>query len=141
MKRFLMAAAAALILPATAAFAADHQGWGDDNRNPNAWQDRHPHAVAGHPHWSRGDKLYHQYWDKQYYVDDWHARHLRRPPHGYRWVDVDGDYLLVAITTGIILDVMMNQGMGDMGGHGMGDHDMGDHDMGDHGPHDDGLHH
>lgn len=122
----LAAAAAALLLPASAGAAApahdivvaqrDHhdwnrrdRNWDHDRRNPNAWRDSHPHAIAGHPHWSRGDRLYRQYWGPNYYVTDWRTHHLRRPPHGYRWVEVDGDYLLVAITTGIILDVMLHQ--------------------------------
>jgi Ni/Co efflux regulator RcnB len=70
---------------------------------------RYPGAVVTRPHWSRGDRLYHEYWGPNYYVDDWQAYHLRRPPRGYRWVHVDNDFLLVAITTGIIFDLMLNQ--------------------------------
>jgi Ni/Co efflux regulator RcnB len=117
-------AVAALSLPAAAADsdhhpATKHQAshsdhhpapaMGDDHRNPNAWQDRTPNAVVGHMHWSRGDRLYHDYMTPDYYVTDWKTRHLRRPPHGDRWVHVNDNYLLVAIATGVILDVAANQ--------------------------------
>ena len=40
-------------------------------------------------------------------VTDWRARHLRQPPRGYHYVRSDnGDYLLVAITTGIIASIL-----------------------------------
>lgn len=80
----------------------------NNHRNPNAWRDRYPNAVASHPHWSRGDRLYSSYRQPQYYVTDYQRYHLRRPPHGYRWTRVNNDFILVAITSGIIADVMMN---------------------------------
>lgn len=78
------------------------------NSNPNAWRERYPHAVASRPHWSRGDRLYSSYRQPQYYVTDYRRYHLRRPPHGYRWTRVNNDFILVAISSGIIADVMMN---------------------------------
>jgi Ni/Co efflux regulator RcnB len=36
-------------------------------------------------------------------VADWHARHLAPPPRGYRPVQVDGDHVLAAVATGIII--------------------------------------
>jgi Ni/Co efflux regulator RcnB len=127
MKIILIAAlAAALALPATASFAAHDNGrhrghnpyanqygdWNNDTRAPDAWTQRYPNAVVAPPHWSRGDRLYRSYWGPNYYVDDWQSHHLRRPPRGYRWVHVDNDYLLVAITTGIIFQIMLNQDRG-----------------------------
>lgn len=133
MKRILMAGMiAALALPAAQSVAAPagnliiaardserhrvrdrhrvYRGdWNSDTRMPNAWQQRYPSAVVAQPRWSRGDRLYRNYWGPNYYVDDWQSHHLRRPPRGYRWVHVDDDYLLVAITTGIILDLLLNQ--------------------------------
>lgn len=123
MKPILIAALAVLVsLPAIGAASAappqntvvaqydrHHYDWDRDNRDPHAWHHRHPYAYATHPRWSRGDRLYRQYWGPHYYVTDWRVRHLRRPPHGYRWVDVDGDYFLVAISTGIIMDMMVHR--------------------------------
>ncbi|HEY9130269.1 MAG TPA: RcnB family protein [Dyella sp.] len=52
-------------------------------------------------HWVRG----HRYGGPRYYVDNWNYYHLRQPPYGYRWVRADDDFLLVAIATGVILDI------------------------------------
>ena len=38
---------------------------------------------------------------------DYGRYHLRRPPHGYHWVRGDnGDFLMVAVTTGIISSII-----------------------------------
>jgi Ni/Co efflux regulator RcnB len=42
-----------------------------------------------------------------YVVSDWRGHHLRPPPRGYYWVQVGADYLLVAIATGIIEQLML----------------------------------
>ncbi len=57
----------------------------------------------------RGDRVPFDYRSRQYVVDDWQGHGLRRPPRGYHWVQNGGDYLLVAITTGIILELLLNQ--------------------------------
>lgn len=56
----------------------------------------------------RGDRLPSEYRSRQYVVDDWRGHHLNRPPRGYHWVQSGNDYFLVAITTGIILQLLMN---------------------------------
>ena len=33
--------------------------------------------------------------------------HLRRPPRGYEWRQVDGNYVLAAITTGLIASILL----------------------------------
>ena len=57
----------------------------------------------------RGDRVPLDYRSKQYVVDDWQGHGLRRPPRGYHWVQNGSDYLLVAITTGLILELLLNQ--------------------------------
>lgn len=56
----------------------------------------------------RGGYLPPQYRHRQYVVNDWYGHRLSRPPVGYHWVQVGGDYVLVAIATGIILQLMLN---------------------------------
>lgn len=51
--------------------------------------------------WQRG----HRYYGQQYVIRDYDHYHLRRPPYGHHWVKADGKYLLVAIATGLILDI------------------------------------
>jgi Ni/Co efflux regulator RcnB len=42
-------------------------------------------------------------------VEDWHGHGLRQPPRGYQWVQSGGDYILVAIATGLILELLLNR--------------------------------
>ncbi|CAJ0992670.1 RcnB family protein [Sodalis praecaptivus] len=54
----------------------------------------------------QGHALPRQYRTKQYQVDDWRARGLKAPPSGHRWVRVNNDYILIAITTGVITSII-----------------------------------
>ena len=54
--------------------------------------------------WQRG----HRYHGPTYVVRNYGHYHLRQPPRGYHWVRANNnDYLLVAIATGIILDMAL----------------------------------
>lgn len=56
----------------------------------------------------RGDRLPMEYRQNNYVVDDWRGHRLNQPPRGYRWVQSGADYLLVAVATGLILDILIN---------------------------------
>ncbi|MDE1893710.1 MAG: RcnB family protein [Xanthomonadaceae bacterium] len=57
----------------------------------------------------RGGYMPVEYRGGPYVVEDWRRDHLREPPRGYRWVRSDnGDFLLVAITSGIIADLLLH---------------------------------
>lgn len=61
-------------------------------------------VPPGH-RWERG----HRYEGPVYVVHDYREYRLRTPPRGYHWVRADdGDYLLVGIATGIILDMALH---------------------------------
>ncbi|OOG53033.1 RcnB family protein [Polaromonas sp. C04] len=63
---------------------------------------------AGPDHnFRRGGRLPNEYRNHQYVVDDWREHHLSAPPRGYQWVQTGGDYVLVAIATGIIAQVLL----------------------------------
>ena len=55
----------------------------------------------------RGGRLPPEYHNRQYVVDDWRAHRLQAPPRGYHWVQTGGDYVLVAIATGVILQLIL----------------------------------
>lgn len=57
--------------------------------------------------WHRGSHLPPEYRGHSYVVDDWRAHRLPRPPRGHHWVAVGGEYLLVAIPTGVIVQVVV----------------------------------
>jgi Ni/Co efflux regulator RcnB len=66
-----------------------------------------PYFDPGYRVWRSGDRLPSYYRDR-YRDVDWRDCGLREPPRGYRYVEDDrGNYLLVAIATGIILSVLL----------------------------------
>jgi Ni/Co efflux regulator RcnB len=56
----------------------------------------------------RGGRLPDRYRSHQYVVNNWREHHLRPPPRGYHWVQTGGDYVLAAIATGVIADLIIN---------------------------------
>jgi Ni/Co efflux regulator RcnB len=101
-----------------------HENRHDDRRGPGRHDDRDhgrpsynphrgppPHAHGGPPprHWQRGQYLPPTYRARTYVIDDWRGHHLRQPPRGHRWVQVGADYVLIAIATGLIAQVILSQ--------------------------------
>ncbi len=88
----------------------DHRDRRDDHRD-DRWQGRDNHRWdgAGPNHdFRRGQRLPDRYRHNQYVVNDWRGHHLRQPPRGYHWVQTGGDYVLAAIATGVIADLIIN---------------------------------
>ncbi|MFT3721386.1 RcnB family protein [Pseudorhodoferax sp.] len=84
------------------------------HRGPDRWDPPqrhgqfHPDRRDGPPHrWQRGERLPPAYRARYYVVDDWRGHRLQRPPRGYHWVQVGADYVLIAIATGIIAQVIL----------------------------------
>lgn len=67
----------------------------------------------GHAHhrwnyrWRRGRRMDRDAWRYAARVD-WRRHHLRAPPRGYEWREVDGRYVLAAVATGLIADIILN---------------------------------
>jgi Ni/Co efflux regulator RcnB len=79
-----------------------------DNQG-RANNERRDERGAGPNHqFYRGERLPAEYRHRQYVVDDWRGHNLSAPPRGYHWVQTGGDYVLVAIATGIILQLLLN---------------------------------
>jgi Ni/Co efflux regulator RcnB len=82
-----------------------------DHRNNRAHGDHHDRGErgAGPSHsYYRGGHLPPQYRTRQYVVEDWRGHRLSAPPRGYHWVQSGSDYILVAIATGVILNLLLN---------------------------------
>lgn len=94
-----------------------------DNR-PDYRPDSHPGYRPGYgpsvpPHlqgqrgagpnhnWYRGARMPAVYRTHHYVVDDWRLHRLTPPPRGYYWVQNGADYLLVAIATGVIAQIIL----------------------------------
>lgn len=56
-----------------------------------------------------GDRYPYEYRTSHYVVNDWRAHRLTPPPRGYHWVQYGNDYVLVAIATGIILQLLLDR--------------------------------
>src|SRR5689334_9961945 len=57
--------------------------------------------------WHRGGYVPRAY--RSYYVQDPYYYGLRPAPRGYRWVYADGNFVLMALATGLIAEIIANQ--------------------------------
>jgi len=115
MKKFAgtLIVCAALSMVATPLLAQSH---GHGHGHPGRGHGRGPahhygmHDRGRHEGWyKRGGRVPVEYRGPRYVVTDWRHDHLREPPRGYHWVRSDnGDFLLVAIATGIITDILLH---------------------------------
>lgn len=78
-------------------------------RFANGHDNRRDHGAGPDRSFYRGERLPIYYRSPQYVVIDYRGHGLRIPPRGYHWVQTGGDYVLVAIATGIILELLLNR--------------------------------
>ena len=62
-----------------------------------------------HAEWRRGDRVPREFRGRNYVVNDWRGQRLQAPPRGYQWVGVGGDFVLTAVATGIIAQIVIGQ--------------------------------
>ncbi|WP_371816941.1 RcnB family protein [Rhodoferax sp. AJA081-3] len=91
----------------------DNDGRGHGHNNQRGDRDNRgdyrAERGAGPNHsYYRGGHLPYQYRTRQYVVEDWRGHRLSAPPRGYHWVQSGSDYILVAIATGVILQLLLN---------------------------------
>lgn len=88
-----------------------------DNRHENHRDGRRDHRWDGHPGYygargpdfRRGGYMPHEYRRPIYVVNNYYGHHLPAPRRGHQWVQVGGDYVLIAIATGIIAQIILSQ--------------------------------
>lgn len=74
--------------------------------NMQAIADDHDgHHYVHHEEWKKGARMHDEDWKRGAHVE-YKERHLRAPPHGYEWREVDGNYVLAAVATGVIASVV-----------------------------------
>ncbi|OQP71751.1 hypothetical protein IA54_001165 [Xanthomonas phaseoli pv. syngonii LMG 9055] len=128
MKRFIGSFMALTLLTSGAAFAAPqqhdldhdrdrdaqrHDDHGPDRRDDhrddrhddrrNAHHDDHRNDRRG-PSYCRGERLAPDHRGSR--VADYHKHHLKQPPRGHEWRQVDNTYVLIAVATGLITSVV-----------------------------------
>jgi Ni/Co efflux regulator RcnB len=113
MKRLIYATLSLSLLGSTAALAQPYPGpqHGSMDHGPS---DHAPmgHQAGGHQaggynsghQWRRGDRFTGQ----RHVVSNWNSYHLHQPPHGYEWVQDGSQFVMVAVATGVIADVLLN---------------------------------
>jgi Ni/Co efflux regulator RcnB len=111
----------------------DNRNWRQDRREDRGWnnqgtqqrgyvvdQPRYVYNQPGYaytapqyyshaPRYYRGGYLPRQYLGSSYYVNNWQAYPgMYAPPYGHQWVNVGGDFVLVALATGLIANLLVN---------------------------------
>lgn len=70
----------------------------------------HGPAYYAGPRYAVGGYVPYAFRAHRYWVNDWRAYNLAPPPYGYTWVETDsGDFLLMALATGLIASIILNQ--------------------------------
>lgn len=87
----------------------DSRGYDRGYRDYNRHDGGNFYYGARSPEFRRGGYIPYEYRNRQYYVNDWRGHHLSAPPRGYQWVQVGADYVLIAIATGLIANLILNQ--------------------------------
>ena len=87
----------------------DHGNPHDNRGNgPRGYdQDRRGPGAGPNHNFYRGERLSYEYRHNSYVVEDWRDHHLSAPPRGYHWVQTGSDYVLIAIATGIIAQILL----------------------------------
>jgi Ni/Co efflux regulator RcnB len=81
-----------------AVFAQDNH---DQRPDDHAAASHDNHQYVQHREWKKGAQMKQEDWSRGEAVD-YRTNHLKTPPRGYEWRQVDGNYVMAAITTGSI---------------------------------------
>jgi Ni/Co efflux regulator RcnB len=68
--------------------------------------DAHNQQYVRHDEWKKGYHMKSDDWNRAERVDNYRDYHLSAPPRGYEWREVDGNYVLAAVATGVIASVV-----------------------------------
>lgn len=94
-RRILCSAVLLTSLTVVSGYAQDHR---DDHRDD--------HHYVRHDEWRKGSKIKKEDWGRGTPVD-YRSHHLKSPPRGYEWREVDGNYVLAAVATGVIASAIV----------------------------------
>jgi len=94
-----------------------NHGRNDDrnDRHDNRWRRddngaRHadrPGYPQPHAEWRKGGRVPNEYRGRNYVVNDWRGYRLQQPPRGYQWIGVGSDFVLAAVATGLIAQIVV----------------------------------
>ena len=79
----------------------------DRGRDDRRQEQHREHDRDRHPEWREGHRMDRNDWQRARRFD-YRDHRLREPPRGYEWREIDGRFVLGAIATGIIADIIIN---------------------------------
>ncbi len=106
MKKILLATIAFSMIATPAAFAQPYHGKSHHQsqqykKGPGHYGSKHQN-VRKKQRWSKGQRLDRDHRRQVIHSRDYKRYRLYNPPRGHQWVRVGDDYMLVAVTSGII---------------------------------------
>lgn len=78
-------------------------GWSDQHH----FEEHHDQRGPDHADWRRGRRMDRNDWDRGERMD-YREHHFRKPPRGYEWRQVDDRFVLGAVATGVIAQIIRN---------------------------------
>ena len=97
LRKAVALSAVSMLLSGGVAFAQDQH----DNRG--RVDDQH---YVRHDDWKKGAHISKADWNRGRPID-YRQYHLNPPPRGYEWREVDGNYVLAAVATGVIASAIV----------------------------------
>jgi len=102
--------ALSLALLAPTSFAQDRPDHRDqdhhDDRGPQGRGDEGNNHYVRHNEWKRGRRMNNNDWSRGERID-YRQHHLSAPRRGYEWRQVDGNYVMAAVATGLIASIVI----------------------------------
>jgi Ni/Co efflux regulator RcnB len=97
------------VLSAGVMFAQERHDDQNDRSQQRDGNDHQNDHYVEHKEWKKGQRINDDDWKRAQPVD-YRSHHLKSPPRGYEWRQVDGNYVLAAAATGIIASAMIASG-------------------------------
>jgi Ni/Co efflux regulator RcnB len=109
LSKLFTVSALSLTLLTSASFAQDHRDDHGQNRQDEHHQDGQHDQAGGHyvrhDDWKKGHRMNNSDWSRGQRID-YRQYHLSAPRRGYEWRQVDGNYVMAAVATGLIASVI-----------------------------------
>jgi Ni/Co efflux regulator RcnB len=83
------------------------QGRPDGRPDQPRFEEHQNQHGPDHADWRRGGRIDRNDWSRGERVG-YREHHFRKPPRGYEWRQVDGRFVLGAIATGVIAEIIQN---------------------------------
>ncbi|GGH02611.1 RcnB family protein [Silvibacterium dinghuense] len=96
----------AAMLAGGAMFAQQPGPGGPGGPGPGGPGGHDNHQYVRHNDWRKGRRMAQGDWARGERVD-YQRYHLKPPPRGYEWREVDGNYVMAAVATGLIASVIV----------------------------------